>query len=150
MINNSKILPLTYLLLAIVAMIMLHFVFPIVTIVSAPWNVLGLIPLGIGVGANFVASNLFSQLNTTIKPFSEPNMLITSGLYRFSRNPMYLGFGLILAGIALLLGTMLPFLIVPGFMLLLETRFIREEENRLAQKFGPDWLVYRQQVRRWI
>jgi hypothetical protein len=96
MINNSKILPPTYLLLAIVAMIMLHFVFPIVTIVSAPWNVLGLIPLGIGVGANFVASNLFSQLNTTIKPFNNqrplpvqpkpnvPGLWINLGRYRFA------------------------------------------------------------------
>lgn len=99
---------------------------------------------------NIMASNIFKKANTTIKPFEEPDMLITGGPYRVSRNPMYLGFVLILLGVTLLLGSALPLIIIPGFMILIENNFIRLEEQRLEHKFGPHWLEYRRQVRRWL
>lgn len=150
MMNSSKILPPAYLLITILVMIALHVVLPIITIVSFPWNLLGLLFLGVGTGMNIVASNIFKKANTTIKPFEEPDTLITGGPYRVSRNPMYLGFVLILLGVALLLGSVLPFIIIPGFMILIESNFIRLEEQRLEQKFGSRWLNYRRRVRWWV
>jgi protein-S-isoprenylcysteine O-methyltransferase Ste14 len=148
--NRSKMLPPTYLLIAIVVMIMLHFVFPLMTVISLPWNLLGIIPLVVGVVINIVANNAFQIVKTTIKPFEESTALVTSGIYQVSRNPMYLGFVLILTGIAILLGSLIPYGVIPIFMILIERNFIRLEEQGLEQKFGQQWLAYRQQVRRWL
>jgi protein-S-isoprenylcysteine O-methyltransferase Ste14 len=143
-------LPPTYLLIAIAVMVGLHFMFPIVTIVSLPWNLLGIVSLVVGVVINIGADNRFRRANTPIKPFEEPTALVTSGMYQVSRNPMYLGFVLILVGIALLLGSIMPYIVIPVFMILIEKSFIRVEEEGLEQKFGLQWLAYRQRVRRWV
>lgn len=148
--NGSKMLPPTYLLITIAVMIVLHFVFPIMTIVSLPWNLLGIVPLVVGVVINMVADNTFRRANTPIKPFEEPTALVTSEMYQVSRNPMYLGFVLILVGIAILLGSVMPYIVIPVFMILIEKSFIRVEEQGLEQKFGQQWLEYKQRVRRWV
>ncbi len=148
--NSSKMLPPTYLLIAIAVMVVLHFMFPIMTIVSLPWNLLGIVPLVVGVVINMVADNTFRRANTPIKPFEEPTALVTSGMYQVSRNPMYLGLVLILVGIAILLGSVMPYIVIPVFMILIEKSFIRVEEQGLEQKFGQQWLEYRQRVRRWV
>ena len=148
--NNNKVLPPAYLLIAIIVMIGLHFVFPIMTVVSLPWDLLGIVPLVAGVAMNVIASNAFQRAQTTIKPFAESTTLVTSGVYRVSRNPMYLGLVLVQAGIALLLGSASPFIAIPVFIILTERNFIRMEEQGLTQKFGQRWLEYRQQVRRWV
>ena len=148
--NGSKMFPPAYLLIAIVVMIILHFIFPLTMIVFPPWKLLGIIPLVGGVILNIVADNTFQRVNTTVKPFEESTALVTSGIYQVSRNPMYLGFVLILTGIATLLGSLTPFGVIPVFIILMEKNFIRFEEQGLAQKFGPRWVAYRRQVRRWV
>ncbi len=148
--NGSKVFPPTYLLIAIGVMVVLHFVFPLMTVVSLPWNLSGIVPLVVGVAINIVADNTFRRVNTTIKPFEEPTALVTNGVYRVSRNPMYLGMVLVLAGVAILLGSVTPYIVIPVFMILIERNFIRVEEQRLEQKFGQRWIAYRRQVRRWL
>ena len=76
--------------------------------------------------------------------------MVTSGVFRFTRNPMYMGFTLILFGAAVLFGTLSPFLVIPFFMALIERRFIRTEEKMLELKFGQAYLDYKKKVRRWI
>jgi protein-S-isoprenylcysteine O-methyltransferase Ste14 len=127
-----------------------HWVLPLLHVVSVPWNLVGIIPLGLGVVINIIASSAFQQAETTIKPFEESKVLVTNGLYRLSRNPMYLGFVLILTGVATLLGTLMPYLVIPAFIILIERNFIRAEEQWLERKFGQHWREYRQQVRRWV
>jgi protein-S-isoprenylcysteine O-methyltransferase Ste14 len=148
--KNKPIFPPTYLFVAIVIMMGLHLIFPVATIIPAPWNITGIIPLAAGVILNLEADREFKKHRTTVKPFEESTALITTGVYRLSRNPMYLGFELILIGVALLLGSVTPLAVVLLFPLLLETRFIRAEEQMLAQQFGQHWLAYKEQVRRWI
>ena len=63
---------------------------------------------------------------------------------------MYLGMVLLLLGLALLLGTLTPFVIVVAFAVLLDLRFIRGEERMLAETFADDWQAYRRRVRRWV
>jgi protein-S-isoprenylcysteine O-methyltransferase Ste14 len=76
--------------------------------------------------------------------------LITSGPYRFSRNPLYLGGNVfIFFGAALLFGSPAA-LILAALHLPLMDRFIRREEAQLEQKFGADWLRYKAHVRRWL
>ena len=150
MMNSSKIFPPTYLLIAIIVMLVLHFTWPLTTILFPPWQLLGIIPLGVGVMINVIAANTFQTRNTTIKPFEESTALVTGGLYQVSRNPMYLGIVLILAGVAILLGSLTPFAVIPVVIVLLDRNFIRFEEQKLAQTFGPRWVEYRRRVRRWV
>jgi protein-S-isoprenylcysteine O-methyltransferase Ste14 len=146
----KKILPPTYVLLSILLMVALHFLYPGAAIIPPPWNLLGVIPIGFGIWINLSADRAFHRAQTTVKPFEEPAALIVDGTYGISRHPMYLGFVAILVGIAFLLGSLTPYLIVIVFAVLMDALFIRIEEQNLAQKFGTDWMVYKSKVRRWI
>jgi protein-S-isoprenylcysteine O-methyltransferase Ste14 len=148
--NKHPILPPTYLLIALSVMLGLHFIFPAYKFIPIPWNLLGLLPLGMGVAINITADKRFHQVETTVKPYEKPRVLITDGVFNFSRNPMYLGFAMILLGVALLLSSLTPFMVIPVFIALMEIKFIRVEELMLANTFGPDWQEYVQNVRRWI
>jgi protein-S-isoprenylcysteine O-methyltransferase Ste14 len=148
--KNKPILPPTYLLIAIVVMVALHFLFPAAIIIRMPWSFVGVIPLAAGVILNLVADRDFKKRQTTVKPFEKSTVLITTGVYRLSRNPMYLGFELILIGLALLLGSLTPLAVVILFPALMESVFIRAEEQMLARQFGQRWIEYNEEVRRWI
>jgi len=148
--RSKKILPPIYLYSAIGLMIFLHFVFPGVQLLSRPVVFLGLIPLVAGVVINLMADRVFKQRGTTVKPFEPSTVLVTTGVFRFSRNPMYLGFVSGLIGIALLLGSLTPWLVIPVFAMLIDRIFIRGEEQMLADRFGQEFLDYQRNTRRWI
>jgi len=148
--NRKRILPPTYLFVAIVAMVALHFFMPVMKVVAFPWGLLGAIPLAIGIAVNIIASNTFDKAGTTVKPFEESTALITDGVFRISRHPMYLGFVLLLLGLALMLGSLTPFAVPAVFAVLMELVFIRTEERMLEATFGARWLDYKKQVRRWV
>jgi protein-S-isoprenylcysteine O-methyltransferase Ste14 len=148
--KTKKVLPPTYVLIAIVIMVVLHFLFPVTAIIALPWNVIGLLPLLLGIGINIMADSALRKAKTTVKPFEESSALVTSGVYRISRHPMYFGFVLILIGVAVIMGTLMPFLVIPVFAILIDTVFIRVEERMLEDKFGRAWLDYKRRVRRWI
>jgi protein-S-isoprenylcysteine O-methyltransferase Ste14 len=146
----KQILPPTYVLVALIAMLILHFIIPGIKLIPMPWNLLGLIPLVIGVALNLLADGDFRRAGTTVKPFQESSVLLTNGVFGFSRHPMYLGFVLILVGVAILMGSLTPWFIIPVFAALMELVFIRVEEHMLEEKFGQAWLAYKKKVRRWI
>jgi protein-S-isoprenylcysteine O-methyltransferase Ste14 len=145
-----KIMPTTYLLISILMMVALHFRIPLVQVIPVPWNMVGALPIVAGVALNLIADNAFRKGSTTVKPFEESNILVTNGVFCLSRNPMYLGFILILLGIAVILGSLTPFAIVPVFAVLMDQVFIQVEESMLQVKFDQDWLEYKATVRRWI
>jgi protein-S-isoprenylcysteine O-methyltransferase Ste14 len=148
--QTKKIMPTTWLLVSILVMIALHFLFPIAIIIPPLWNLVGIIPLALGVYINLIADRAFHRASTTVKPFEEPAVLITDGVFRFSRNPMYLGFLLVLIGIALLLRSLSPYGVILAFGILLDRMYIRVEEQNLADKFGQGWLAYKRSTRRWL
>jgi len=146
----KKIMPPTWLLIAIVAMLMFHFLLPVAWIVSPLWKLLGLIFIALGVMMNLIADKAFHQLHTTVKPFEESSVLVTSGVFQISRNPMYLGFVFILTGIAILLRSLSPYLVVSAFAFLIDRTYIKAEEGMLAEKFGARWEAYKAKTRRWL
>jgi protein-S-isoprenylcysteine O-methyltransferase Ste14 len=148
--RRKPILPPTYLLAALVIMIIINFIFPTPKLLPIPWNLLGLLPLGIGVFISYRAEAQFHQVKTTVYPFKKASTLVTGGLFRISRNPMYLGFVLVLAGVGILLGSLIPLIIIPTFVALIHSKFILVEERLMAETFGEDWGNYRKKVRRWI
>lgn len=84
-----------------------------------------------------------------MKPESS-SKIVTSGLYRFSRNPMYVGLLVVLLGYAIWLGGITPFLMLPLFIFLITTQQIIPEEEILENKFGQEYLDYKMRVRRWL
>lgn len=148
--KKSKIYPPTFFNTALVIMIILHFLMPIREIIAGYWKLIGIIPLLIGVSFNLIADKDLKSNNTTVKPDEESNVLITHGVFKISRNPMYIGMVLIQIGIALFLGTVSPYLIIVIFIFVMDKKFIRTEEVMLREKFGMVWNRYKESTRRWI
>ena len=111
---------------------------------------LALVVLGLMVEAAGVLS--FRRARTTVNPFAPERTvnIVSSGIYRLSRNPMYLGMACILTGWAVWLWQVQAVLGVVLFVAWI-TRFqIIPEERVLTQKFGTEYRQYRQRVRRWV
>jgi len=145
----KRVLPPTYLLGAIAAAITLHFAAPVHTLLDLPWRWAGVVPLLAGIMLNLLADRHFKKHDTTVKPFAPSDALVTDGVFRLTRNPMYLGMVLILLGIALLLGSTSPLLAVVVLAVLLDRVFITEEERMLEEVFGDAFRSYKARVRRW-
>ncbi|MEJ2148848.1 MAG: isoprenylcysteine carboxylmethyltransferase family protein [Chloroflexota bacterium] len=148
--SAKKILPPTYLLAALALMVALHLLLPGPRLLSGLFTLLGLVPLLAGVAINLVADGEFKRLGTTVKPGEESTTLVTTGVFRLSRNPMYLGFVLVLVGVALQLGTLTPWIVVLAFVVLMDVLFIRPEEDMLEETFGQAFLDYKRRTRRWL
>lgn len=102
-------------------------------------------------GALFAAALLeFSRARTTVVPRQNPSALITSGIFRLSRNPIYLADLLVLAGLSLIWGKFLGLLLVPALGWWLQRRFILPEEVTLKARFPEDFAAYSRNTRRWI
>lgn len=92
----------------------------------------------------------FFRAKTTIIPHHPASRLVTTGAYRFSRNPMYGGLTLVYFGIAMVMGTLWPVVVLPVVLWTLYRMVVRREEAYLSQKFGEAYESYRQRVRRWL
>lgn len=128
----------------------LHRWVPVATVLQNPWNYAGIVVIVLGVLVIVLPAGAFSRAGTTIKPFKESTALVRGGMYRFTRNPMYLGMVTILIGVAALLGSLSPFVAPLLFVPLLNVRVIRHEEAMLQERFGEDYLDFKRSVRRWI
>ena len=94
----------------------------------------------------------FKKYKTTITPLNPSNAttLIVNGIYKFSRNPMYLGLLLILFGICIIQNPIGGLLVVPSFILYVNHFQIIPEESAMLDLFKDDFLKYKQNVRKWI
>ena len=143
-------LPPVYFLAALIASAVLHWVVPLAQLFSWPMRWIGAVILLVGLTLVVVPAKAFDSRGTAVKPFQESTVLVTDGLFRFSRNPMYLGMSLALLGFAFLLGSLAAFLPVIPFAILLDRIFIRREEASLEAKFGGAYRDYKTRVRKWI
>jgi protein-S-isoprenylcysteine O-methyltransferase Ste14 len=123
----------------------LSFAFPGQTILA-----LGLVLAGVLIGA--LALGAFRRAQTTFHPMrpGEASTLVTSGVYRYSRNPMYLGVLLVLWGWAVHLDNALAFIGLPVFVAYLNRFQIKPEERALRAKFGAAYADYAKSVGRWL
>jgi protein-S-isoprenylcysteine O-methyltransferase Ste14 len=148
--KRQPVLPPTILLIALIVMLGLNFIYPAARLIPAPWNLSGLLFLGTGIWISYAAEAQFRRLETAVNPYKKPTTLVVDGFYKFSRHPMYLGFASVLLGVAILLGSLSPLVVIPAFIVLVDRKFIRFEERLLEKTFGAAWLDYAQKVRRWI
>lgn len=124
-------------------------------LVTAPWPAL----LRFGLGGLLVAFAMllagwaawaFYRAGTAIPTFRPARRFVSSGPYAFTRNPMYLGLVLLLAGLGLMLASGWTLLFVPVFVALMDRLVIAREEPYLAARFGDPYRAYLRRVRRWI
>jgi protein-S-isoprenylcysteine O-methyltransferase Ste14 len=149
-VRPPRIFPPVYLLAAILGMIALHKLVPRAVILVSPWSWLGLVPFVGGLVLGVAAARLFTKHKTTIKPGDTSTHLLTVVPYGFSRNPIYLGMTLVLVGVAAMLGSLTPWLLVPIFVWLINRNVIPVEEAMMAAVFGAEYQEYRVRVRRWV
>lgn len=143
-------LPPVYLLISLLIEVGLHYQAPVLAIIPGPWNLFGIALIIAGVLIVIQPALEFKKAETAIKPFEESSSLVRTGMYRFTRNPMYLGMLTVLVGTALYLGSLSPFLMPVLFALVIRHRFIRVEEAMLEQRFGDEYLQFKREVRRWL
>ncbi len=148
--EQRKIVPPVYMLIALLAMVGLHYAIPLAQLVAPPVSYLGLAPLFVGITIAATAARMFDRAGTPIRPFERSTKLVTSGLYRYTRNPMYVGLTLILIGVWFLLGTASALLPIAIFIWIIQEGFIRGEERFLDEIFGEEYRGYKTRVRRWI
>ena len=154
-VNNQdpsprSVLPPVYFLLALSGMTCFHVFLPVHRILSGPWRYLGLIPLPLAMALVLWAARLFGRAGTAIRPFERSSILVLDGPFRLTRNPMYVGMTGILVGVGILLGSLLPFFVIPVFILVIDRRFVQHEEAILEDTFGQEYSAYRSRVRRWL
>jgi protein-S-isoprenylcysteine O-methyltransferase Ste14 len=117
----------------------------------SPWRAaLGAALAIAGLSLTLSAARHFARKKTNIVTFAEPTRLVEDGWFRISRNPMYLGFALLLAGTALAIGGAWTFLPTALFLLAAERVYIPFEERAMAEAFGEDYRRYAGRVRRWL
>jgi len=144
----QKLLPPILALLSIILMVGLSYIVPIIWISTNP--IVAGILICLGLALLIGGSRMFAQVDTNIKTFNDPNKLVTTGLFRFSRNPMYLGFTCLLTGIALVVDSLSALLVALAFFLITNFWYIAFEEQTMERVFGQEYLAYKQKTRRWL
>ena len=146
----KKIIPPVLFAICIVVMVGLWLVFPIIQFVTFPISLVGILPFVAGLGIAKRGSDIFEKTGTNIETFDDPDILVTDGLYRISRNPMYLGFLVALLGVAIVLGNFSSILVVIGFFVITDRWYINFEEEVMDKKFGDRYAEYKAKTRRWL
>lgn len=119
--------------------------------VGYPYSLIGAVFLLCGLGVTIYNSNFFKKNGANIETFDEPTAFIKSGFYRYTRNPMYLGFVAALFGVALLnQGALSSFLLVFVFWFITDRWYIRHEESDMLKKFGDEYREYCKDTPRWL
>ncbi len=103
-----------------------------------------------GLGLAAAGAAQFIRIGTQVSPVGRPSKLATGGIYRLTRNPMYLGECVLLAGVALVLGSMWLLAAVPFVAFGLRQLAILPEEAFLTRRFGDEYRAYQARVGRWI
>lgn len=123
----------------------IRFNFPFQPALALFISLFGVVILGVS-AVRFVINK------TTVNPHvpSQTNKLVVGGLYRYSRNPMYLGMAAILMGVIVYFGALSSLCSLVLFIALINVLQILPEEEALAELFGEDYAHYRAKVRRWV
>jgi protein-S-isoprenylcysteine O-methyltransferase Ste14 len=125
---------------------------PVAEWIGGDWQRAGYVVMTAALVIDLWALLLFHRSRTTIHPLrlGENRALVVAGVYRLTRNPMYLGLLLLLTGFAVRLGSVTPFLLLPVFVTVMYRFQIVHEERFLADKYGSAYDEYRARVGRWV
>ena len=138
---------------AIIVSLLLAWRMPLIFVPDAALFALRLIGIAVvilGMLMIFGAARLFRGAGTPVAPTEPTSALVTDGIYRWTRNPMYLALSSMLLGIALATGSLWFFIGLAVAIFAVTKLAIEKEEIYLADKFGASYLDYKAHVRRWI
>ena len=144
------IYPPVWLLLGLIAIFALKEYYPGLRFTSLAGQIVGGVIIVAGLFLLVAANGLFVRAGTDVIPFRKVSALVTTGVYRFTRNPMYLGMLAVLLGCAVTVGAALALLVPLVFAFIIDARFIRPEEQMLLALFPQEFPAYCQRVRRWL
>ena len=147
-----RIPPLLLLLITAGAMLGVTYAAPALSVRVPGPTAVALALAALGVGSAVAGVVAFRHRHTTVNPLtpSASSAIVTGGIYRMSRNPMYLGFLLVLAGWVVWLSNAGAALVLPAFVAYLTRYQIEPEERALLAKFGSQYAEYMTRVRRWL
>ncbi|MCG8328981.1 MAG: isoprenylcysteine carboxylmethyltransferase family protein [Chitinophagales bacterium] len=118
--------------------------------IQLPTSYTGIILTIAGLVITIRIQKLFKRIDTEIHTFKKPRQLIQNGLFKISRNPIYLGFTISLTGVWILTANLYGFIGVLIFFLFSNFWYIPYEEKMMEKEFGNDYKLYKSKVRRWI
>jgi len=147
---DVKIAPPILTILHIVAAYLLAWFVPLSITVPPILENIGFAFVVIGFLFGLAAFLEFRRARTTLDPHGSVASIVTSGVYRFSRNPIYVGFLLMVIGVPLNSGTYWGAVLAAIFFLLCTKLVIEREEAYLEKKFGDVYTSYKSRVRRWF
>ena len=115
-------------------------------------EILGAVIIISGLIVTASAVVLFKKNKTTVTPINpfKSTKLVTGGIYKYSRNPMYLGLSFLLSGVSIIINPIGGFVLIPLFIMYLNYFQIIPEENAMTDLFEKEFLEYKKSVRRWI
>jgi protein-S-isoprenylcysteine O-methyltransferase Ste14 len=147
-----KIPPLAVAVTIAAAMWVISWLAPLLQVPSAPRFIAAAAILLIGVGLSAGGILAFRRARTTVNPTKpeQASFLVSSGVYRITRNPMYVGVSLILLAWAIFLSSAWALLGPVAFVLYIDRFQIAPEERALAKLFGSEYADYQARVRRWL
>ena len=144
------IYPPIWLLLGLITIFVCNEYYPGPRFTSLVAQLVGGVIIIIGLLLLVSANGRFSRAGTGVIPFRNVSALVTDGIYRYTRNPMYVGMVAVLLGCAITVGASTALLVPPVFAVIVEMRFIRPEEAMLRELFQEHYRAYCSQVRRWL
>jgi len=142
-------IPPNYFYLTIVFIVICRFLFPSYKFIQAPYNYLGFIIIFLGCLTEIWAWLLFKKYKTP-EDFSESVKLVTEGIFKITRNPMYLGMLLMTIGLSFVLNNYVSFIGSVFLFLIVHFMFIPFEEEKNYKTFGQQYLDYKSKVRKWL
>ena len=146
----QRLLPPHLVGLLLIAMATTALLFDGPTIFGSSLRWIGALPGAAGLALNLSGARLFERTGTNIRTFDEPEIFVESGAFRWTRNPMYLGFLVVLLGVAAMLDSWVTMLGPTAFFLAANQWYIPFEERRLRATFGDTYEAYCGRVRRWL
>jgi len=144
------IYPPVWLLFGLIAIFASNEYFPGPRFTSLAGQVCGGVLILIGLVLLVFANGRFTRAGTGVIPFRNVSALVTDGIYRYTRNPMYLGMVAVLLGCAVTVGATVALIVPVLFAVIVDRRFIRYEEVMLRNLFPDDYPAYCGRVRRWL
>ena len=130
--------------------LLLRYAFPTPLLPQPTARLIGIVLVLIGVSTLLLSFRGMIQHNTTINPSGVTTTIVRSGLYRYTRNPMYLSLTLIYVGVSIATNAWWGLLLLIPLLLVVQKGIVEREEAYLSRKFGRDYLNYKAQVRRWL
>ncbi len=145
-----KLIPPVLFFICLTLMGLLLWLWPVRVIFPFPYNLLGIVPIAAGLLIGFRGVWQFHKSRANVRPFTQPDVFVVEGPYRFTRNPMYFGVVLMLVGAWVLMEAVTPVVGVLVFSVTANQWYIPVEEEMLRGEFGPSFDAYCAKVRRWI